>query len=261
MPVAVPISTRQGQFLLLDALLPGRRPETIGVLLLDPSDDQLYIRLRRDWLEFANEDEYEVLRDLADDLEREASRIGGAALLASFEDRLSNVLKISERETVLVHKFDRTLADLYRRHVPARPLRFETHLPIYTIVPAAGGFGAEGVAEESDLIETPPDLHLTPDMFVVQVSGRSMEPLIQDGQLCVFRRGVVGSRNNRRVLVEEGSSRYTVKVYRSRKTVTEDTFAHTDIWLEPLNPEYPNIPLDENSDVRVLAEFVQALED
>lgn len=260
MPATAPIETSTGEYLLLEALLPGRPAETIGVLLLDPREDYLHIRLRRDWLEFANEDEYEVLRDVAADLQREADHTGGSAILHWMEETLSNTFRVTARETVLVQDFSKTLARLYRQHVPARPLRFETHLPLYSVVPAAGNFGERGVAEEKDLIEIPEDLALTEQMFVVRVSGHSMEPLIQDGQLCVFRLNVTGSRNGRRVLVEEGDERYTVKVYRSRKTVTEDSYQHEHIRLEPLNPAYDDISLTEDSNVRVVAEFVRALD-
>lgn len=260
-PALSPIQTATGEFLLLEALLPGRPPETIGVLLLDPQNDQLYVRLRRDFLEFANEDQYEVLRELADDIQRTAEKLGARALLADFEDKLSNTFRVSGRESVLVHNYRRTLNDLYQHHVPARPLRFETHLPYYAVVPAAGGFGREADTDEVELLEMPEDLSLTEQMFVVKVSGHSMEPLIQDGQLCVFRRGVVGSRNGRRILAEEAGSRYTVKVYRSQKRVTEEGYQHERIWLEPLNPAYPNIELDESSEVKIFAEFVRALDE
>ena len=39
-------------------------------------------------------------------------------------------------------------------------------------------------------------------MFVARIAGRSMEPRIPDGSLCVFRAGVTGSREGRLVLVE-----------------------------------------------------------
>jgi phage repressor protein C with HTH and peptisase S24 domain len=42
-------------------------------------------------------------------------------------------------------------------------------------------------------------------MFVAQVVGRSMEPLIPDGSLCIFRHGVRGSRQGKRLLIEKFS--------------------------------------------------------
>ena len=97
-----------------------------------------------------------------------------------------------------------------------------------------------------------------------------MEPLIPDGSLCVFRRGVTGgvagSRQGRLVLVEAlgggSNDRYTVKRYRSEKVQkTDGTWSHERIRLEPLNPEFEAWDLDpEEERYRILAEFVQVLD-
>jgi SOS-response transcriptional repressor LexA len=81
----------------------------------------------------------------------------------------------------------------------------------------------------------------------------------------VFRRGVVGSRNGRLVLVRNtelaDDNQYTVKRYRSEKQVTEEGFLQTRIRLESLNPAYPSWDLDENEEkYQVVAEFVRVLE-
>ena len=98
-------------------------------------------------------------------------------------------------------------------------------------------------------------------MFVCEVYGRSMEPLVPSGSLCVFRKFGAGSRNNKRVLVEDRSepnNRYTPKVYHSQKSTSgEDGWAHQTIDLSPLNPEFPVLHLDADQDrYAVLAEFV-----
>ena len=92
-----------------------------------------------------------------------------------------------------------------------------------------------------------------------------MEPLIPDGSLCVFRRGVTGSRQGRLVLVEAlgeaGSDHYTVKRYRSEKRQNDaGEWAHERIRLEPLNPAFEAWDLDPQEDrYRILAEFVAVL--
>ncbi|MDQ6699880.1 MAG: S24 family peptidase, partial [Acidobacteriota bacterium] len=102
-------------------------------------------------------------------------------------------------------------------------------------------------------------------MFVAKVVGRSMEPLIPDGSLCVFRSPVVGSRQGKRLLIEQlgatdSSARYTVKRYTSRKVQTgEEEWSHESIRLEPLNPDFPAFELD-GEQFRVLGEFVQVLD-
>ena len=97
-----------------------------------------------------------------------------------------------------------------------------------------------------------------------QVVGRSMEPLIPDGSLCLFRPHGGGSRNGQKLLIEKfGSSdataQFTVKVYRSEKRVHEDgSWEHERIRMIPLNPEFEewNLTPDE---FKVIGEFVAVL--
>jgi hypothetical protein len=105
-------------------------------------------------------------------------------------------------------------------------------------------------------------------MFVARVVGRSMEPRIPDGSLCVFRKGVVGSRSGKLVLVErfgvtETSARYTIKKYTSDKgkkpQPEEGEWEHAWVRLEPLNKEFEGFELKEG-EARVIAEFIQVLE-
>lgn len=246
--------------------LPGGTAQPIGVLLLDPKTDTLYVRLRRDWDAIASDEDSEVLAELEDDLLAQARDRGGKALLDHLENIASNSLRISDREAVTVRDFERKLGELYREHVPAQVLRFRTHLPRYSLAVAAGPFLTNPEDIHADeWIETPPDLHLDEDMFVARIQGKSMEPRIPDGSLCVFRRNVVGSRNGRLVLVRNSEladdNQYTVKRYRSEKIVTEEGFLQTRIRLESLNPAYPSWDLDEEEGkYQVIAEFVRVLE-
>jgi phage repressor protein C with HTH and peptisase S24 domain len=131
---------------------------------------------------------------------------------------------------------------------------------------AAGKFLENQEAEAEGWEEAPPGLRLTPGMFVARIAGRSMEPRIPDGSLCIFRGGVTGSRQGRLVLVEDlrggPNERHTVKRYTSAKIQRPDgTWEHERIRLEPLNPEYPAFDLDPEADrFRIVAEFVQVLE-
>ena len=145
-----------------------------------------------------------------------------------------------------------------------------THLPRYSLAVAAGPFLENpvietGVGEDQAWEEAPAGLRLTREMFIAEIVGHSMEPLIPDGSLCVFRRGVTGSRQGRLVLVEAlgeaGSDRYTVKRYRSDKRQNDaGEWAHERIRLEPLNPTFAAWDLDPQEDrYRILAEFVQVL--
>jgi hypothetical protein len=107
-------------------------------------------------------------------------------------------------------------------------------------------------------------------MFAAQVVGRSMEPLIADGSYCIFRAPVIGSRQGKRLLIQEikaagSASAFTVKRYTSRKRQkSEDEWQHESIRLEPLNPEFETFDLapDEfEARYRVIAEFLQVLDE
>lgn len=257
---------REGAYSLLVSELPGHGPQTLGVLLLDPESDQLHVRLRRDWSAFASEEDAEVLEALEDDLAEQAREEGGNAVLERLTDWGSGAIRVTDREAITVRNFERTLGDLYRQHVPSEVLRFRTHLPKYSLTVAAGPFltNPEDI-EAEEWIETPVDLRLDDDMFVARIQGHSMEPRIPDGSLCVFRRNVVGSRQNKLVLVRDSEladeNRFTVKRYKSEKRMTEDGFVQTRIRLESLNPAYPSWDLDEDSEkYQVVAEFVRVLD-
>ncbi len=260
-------SAATANYSLLEIDLPGRDPATIGVLLEDPAASVLRLRLRRDWESLADEDDREVLESLAEDLERKAEPgdLGAEGMLRYLEDTLSNALRITARESVAVHDYDRALNRLYREHVQSSVVPFRTHLPLYSLRAAAGKFLENDEVSEESWLETTEDLRLSPDMFVCRIQGHSMEPLIPDGSLCVFRHGVAGSRQNRLVLVENrdasGNNRYTVKRYRSEKARSGEAWTHTRIRLESLNPEYPSWDLDPEEDkYAILAEFIRVIE-
>ncbi len=152
---------KPGEYSLLFSYLPNHGEQTIGVLLLDPGTDTLHIRLRRDWHYVADEEDIEVLAELADDLESLARQNGGAAVLERLENEASQSLRVNDRKAITVRNFESSLQDLYREHVPAKVLQFNTHLPRYSLAVAAGLFLStrdEVTAEE--WIEIPPGLKL-----------------------------------------------------------------------------------------------------
>ena len=140
---------------------------------------------------------------------------------------------------------------------------FRTHLPLYSLRAAAGRFGEEQAVEPEDWAPAP-GLRLSEGMFVAHVEGRSMEPRIPDGSLNVFRAPVVGSRQNKIVLVElfgewEETARYTVKKYTSIKSQRGEQWRHERIRLEPLNPEFAAFDLAEGQ-FRTIAEWITTLD-
>ncbi len=246
----------------MQAELPVHGVVNLGVLLEDPQSDALYLRFRRDLDSLVDEEDLEVLEGLADDLARKSGELGAEKLFEYLEGTLSTSIRVTDREQVLVEDFSRALDRLYRQHVPSTVLEFRTHLPRYSLRAAAGRFLDNEEIQEEAWIETPEDLRLTADMFIAQIAGHSMEPLIPDGSLCVFRAGVTGSRVGRLVLAEDrDANAFAVKRYNSDKTFTEENWSHKLIRLESLNPEGPSWDLDPDEEkYRILAEFVRVLD-
>jgi SOS-response transcriptional repressor LexA len=250
---------------VLQLEMPGNAPVSAGVLLEDPASNRLYLRLRRDWDVIAPE-EAEVLSELEPDLAEKAQKLGAAQVLDQLHDTLSNTLTISGRREVMVEDFGRAISRLYRELVQPTVRPFVTHLPRYSLAVAAGKFLENHEVAEEGWEEAPSGLHLTRAMFVARIAGRSMEPRIPDGSLCVFRAGVVGSREGRLVLVEYlgggANDRHTVKRYRSiKRQLADGTWKHQMIRLEPLNPEFEAWELNPEEDrFRIVGEFVQVLD-
>jgi len=259
------IETRPGEYAVVSFRRDFSAPaEPVGVVLLDAAANQAYVRFRRDWTAFAP-GEADVLESIEGDMQRAATEMGAAAFLAWLEDTLSNDLSVADREKVMLRRPERTLDDLYKRHVASTVLPYQTHLPMYSARAAATKFSEQQqVSETGEWREIPAGIRLQPNMFIARVVGASMEPRIPSGSLCIFRHGVSGSRQGRLVLVENRSAseteRYTIKQYWSEKRQTEDGWAHTKILLQPLNPDFEAWELDEDGQYAVIAEFVEVLE-
>ena len=248
------VALREGRYAILQAELDGELT-ALGILLEDPEADRLYVRLRRDWHVVAPDDP--VLPLLDQDLELKAAEMGAGGLFAWLEENASANLRTTDRETVVVDDFERTLNRLYSRHV--RSTMAVT--PLYSLRSAAGKFLDNGEVEAEGMEELPPGVSLRPGLFAAHIAGTSMEPVVPDGSVALFEAGVTGSRQGRLVLVEEFGSRYTLKRYTSVKASgAGEDWRHERIVLEPLNPEHEAMVLEEeDSRYRVMAWFVCVL--
>jgi SOS-response transcriptional repressor LexA len=248
----------RGEYSVLQVCLPGARPEPYGILLVDPASDRVWQRARA-VPECEDPDLFELLPG---DLEAKARELGGQRLLALFEDSLSNAIRITDRRGVLVRDFDAAAGRLFAEHVErAPPARRRGEIRLYSLRAAAGRFGEDMEVETEDRVAAPPGVRPGPDVYAVHIVGHSMEPDIPDGSVAVFRYSPAGSRQGKRVLVwrhgaSAGGGEFTIKVYESEKAVSEEGWQHTRIRLKPLNPEYPVLELEDESEYRVLGELV-----
>jgi SOS-response transcriptional repressor LexA len=266
MPAAViSIGTkRRAIWSLLEIARPGRRPVPFGILLADRETGDWAQRLRDfECFDELEEDEFDILTALPDDLEQKAREMGGLQLLGSLEDTVSDFFRISDPATIVYSDARATVDSLFDEHVDSTVRRFITHLPLYGLRAAATKFGEGMESEIEDWVRVPERLRLTTGMFVAHVVGRSMEPRIPDGSLCIFRAPVTGSRKGRYLLIEkfgetDFASRYTVKRYARQGALVEGAEREASIRLEPLNPEFPAFDLTSD-EFRVVAEFVEVL--
>jgi SOS-response transcriptional repressor LexA len=150
---------------------------------------------------------------------------------------------------------------------PTPAERYVSCVPIMPLKAAAGTFGEAQTIDVDgwNWVEIETRHRLRPGMFVAQVVGRSMEPMIPDGSWCLFRAPVDGTRQGKAVLVQlrdaldpETGERFTVKRYESEKARVDDSWRHARITLKPTNAEFEPIVLEDADDgaLEVVAEFV-----
>jgi SOS-response transcriptional repressor LexA len=258
---------------LLEVARPGCPPVPFGILLAEEEGGPPAMRLRDlSCFDELDEEQVDILDYLPGDLAAKGLELGGVGLIESLEDSLSHFFRISDRTSIAYSGGAQAAADrLFDEHVDATPRRFITHLPLYSLRAAATKFGesidADGLGSEEAWVRVPGKMRLDEGMFVARVVGRSMEPRIPDGSLCVFRAPVVGSRQGKLLLIEmfdvdDASQRYTVKKYARRaelrSQLAEGAEREDSIRLEPLNKEFEAFDLTSDQ-YRVVAEFVQVL--
>lgn len=132
---------------------------------------------------------------------------------------------------------------------------FENSVPLYDLKAAAGNFSDLQTVDNLKWIELPSGYKNSEDLFACYVIGESMNKIIPNGSICLFRKYSGGSRNGKIVLVEHTNiqdhdfgSGYTIKEYHSKKVVFEDKWYHESIYLKPLSTDatYKDIIIEAN---------------
>lgn len=104
-----------GDWVLLFVQFPGRKREAAGVLLLDPTNNELHLRLGE--LPSQDEEIKEIWELLPEDISQQSRQLGGEQVLRSFEDTWSNTFQIGERQKISIGEPERTLEELFQRHI------------------------------------------------------------------------------------------------------------------------------------------------
>lgn len=182
-----------------------------------------------------------------------------------------------------VYACDDALRDYLKQHIPVRAssqsapesavagvialVPYVNAVPLYDLQAAAGDFSDAQTAEHNEWVAVPEGVRVHEDMFACRVIGESMNRVIPNGTLCLFRTDRGGSRNGKTVLVEcidsidaDSGSRYTVKVYESQKSQDSQGWRHVCIRLKPssYDDSFETLELTEDEALRyrVVGEFV-----
>lgn len=141
-------------------------------------------------------------------------------------------------------------------------------VPLYDLRAAAGGFSHFQQVEHENWVSVPEGMPVGKNIFACRVVGESMNTIIPNGAICLFRLNPGGSRNGKIVLVEcadiqdgDAGSRYTVKEYQSFKVHTQDGTENLQIVLKPrsTDPALAAIELSNKDDehrYQVVGEFL-----
>ena len=179
-----------------------------------------------------------------------------------------------------VYACDVDLRDYLKQHIDAyKPAVGKFTKPVATLVPyvnavpfydlqaAAGGFSELQHVEHENWVAVPQGVAVGKSLFACRVVGESMNKIIPNGSICLFRMNPGGSRNGKIVLVEcadtqdgDAGSRYTVKEYESIKIDTEEGWHHEQIRLKPRSTDTNLATLELSNDdeyrYRVVGEFI-----
>ena len=143
-------------------------------------------------------------------------------------------------------------------------------IPLYDFYAAAGSFSEMQSNNDFTLIEGPINTNPNNDYFACKIIGESMNKVIPNGSICLFKKYSGGSRNGKIVLVEnmdiqdqDFNSAFTIKTYSSEKEVFAEDWKHTSIVLRPnsFDDSFKNIIINEEdgAEMRVVGEFVKIL--
>lgn len=125
--------------------------------------------------------------------------------------------------------------------------------------------------KDFELIEAPEKYKSNREYFACEIKGESMNRIIPNGPICIFKKHFEDSRNGMIVLVEnldiqdpDFNSAFTVKPYTSDKQITEEDWEHKSITLRPnsYDETYENIIIDEDngSNMKIRGIFITTID-
>ncbi len=152
-----------------------------------------------------------------------------------------------------------------------RGREYKDALPFYTLKAACGKFGEGQEVSPEGWVKVPSKPGMSEGWFVAQAIGKSMEPQITDGSLCIFRPVSAGTKDGKILLIQhhdiddpESGGKYTLKRYIRIVDIDNKGIQRKKIFLQPINKDYvpivfENIDEDSENQFRVVGEFLGVL--
>lgn len=141
-------------------------------------------------------------------------------------------------------------------------------VPLFDFQAAAGGFSAQQNIDDFSWVALPENIRPSKNLFACHVVGESMNKIIPNGSICLFRANPGGSRNGKIVLVQhrdiedpDQGGTYTVKTYYSDKFEDNGVLINQRIILKPETNALGYLPIiiEDGEDVVVIGEFISRL--
>lgn len=143
-------------------------------------------------------------------------------------------------------------------------------VPFFNLNVAAGEFLSSPKDYNVHYIEIEEYMYNSADFFACQITGESMNKIIPNNSVVLFKKYSGGSRNGEICLVQstdiqdpDTGGEFTVKEYESKKAYDIDGWEHSEIILKPrsYDKSYKNIVLksDEITDFKVVGIYVRVL--
>jgi phage repressor protein C with HTH and peptisase S24 domain len=143
-------------------------------------------------------------------------------------------------------------------------------IPLYNFYAAAGTFSEIQSNKDYTLIEGPESRNSNDGYFACKIIGDSMNRVIPNNSICLFKPYSGGTRNGKILLIEnidiqdpDFNSAFTIKTYSSEKVVTEEGWEHSSILLRPnsFDNSYKEILINEENaqEMRIVGEFVSII--
>lgn len=145
-----------------------------------------------------------------------------------------------------------------------------TSIPVYDLSVTAGLFSEVQTTGIRNYIELD-EINSPSEYFACKVVGESMNKIIPNGSICLFKKYSGGSKNGLITIVEsqefvdsEFGFHYTIKEYMNKKALDEDGFQYEELQLLPKSYDevYKPIVLKEHElkNLKVIGTFVRVIE-